>query len=364
MNNMLAGVLGNIYLAKDDAKAIPAIFNRLDLMEKGALRAADMIAQLLAFARKGVIEMKPIRIALFIKEALTLLRTAVPSNVTFEQYICSETLPVQADRTQLQQVLMNLINNARDAIAGIDQPCISVRLEPFQTDDTFLQKHPYFQAGHYARLSVSDNGCGISDSQKEHIFEPFFTTKDIGKGTGLGLAMVMGAIKSHHGFIELDSQLGKGTTFHVFLPLLIQQDETSHRPEAPVKHGNGELILLVDDEATLCEMNEEILHSIGYKSLVAHDGEQALARFKSHQDDIAIILLDIVMPRMGGIELAKQIRDIQPNVPIMFLTGYDTSNLLDSGLEDAHTLLLNKPLRVAKLATHLHDTLKTTATVK
>jgi len=352
-NNMLAGILGNIYLAKADAKALPEVVSKLDLMEQSSHRAADMIAQLLTFARKGVVEMKSLHIAPYIKEAIKLLYASIPENIVFEQHVCSESLSVKADPTQLHQVLMNLVNNARDAVAGVDHPCIAVRLESFQTDDVFLETHPYFKAGRYARLSVSDNGCGMSEVQQQHIFEPFFTTKDIGKGTGLGLAMVIGAIKTHHGFIEVDSVPGNGSTFHVFLPLLGQADKTAGLPVAQQCHGNGALVLVVDDEELLCDVNVAVLKALGYKALAATDGMQALELFKSHRNDITIALLDVVMPRMGGVELAEQIRAIAPNLPIIFLTGYDASSSSNRIVQNAYTMLLSKPLGISALSTYL-----------
>jgi len=356
-NNILAGIMGNIYLIKEDIDASSEALERLNLMEQGSQRAADMIAQLLTFARKGIVEMQVLTLAPYLKKTCKLLRVSVPENITFEQHFCSEPLRVKADTTQLHQLLMNLVNNARDAIARIKEPYIGVRLEYFQTDAVFLKAHPYFKAGCYAKLSVSDNGHGISSIQKEHIFEPFFTTKEIGKGTGLGLAMVMGAVKTHHGFIELDSTPAKGTTFHVFLPLLEQANETPELTEIQPQGGDGALVLLVDDEQTLCEVNKEVLNALNYNVLMANNGEQALALFKAHKEEVAIALLDVVMPRMGGIELAEQIRAIKPDLPIIFLTGYSTSSLFDDIPQDPHSILLNKPVRIAKLGQQLHKML-------
>jgi len=219
-NNMLAGMAGNLYLAKKKVQAQPDVVEKLDNVEELSRHAAEMIAQLLAFARKGVVSMKAMPLTPFINETLKLMRTSVPENIAVHQNMCADDLQITGDPTQLHQVLANLVNNACDAVEGVHEPCITIRLESFHTDEAFIESRPYFKRGAYADLSVADNGMGIPEAQIAHLFEPFFTTKDQSKGTGLGLAMVYGAIKSHHGFIEVESTPGQGATFHLYVPLL------------------------------------------------------------------------------------------------------------------------------------------------
>jgi signal transduction histidine kinase len=272
-NNILAGMTGGLYLAKKGVQDNPDILQRLTSVEQLAHRAAEMIKQLLTFARKDRVCMKEMPLTPFIKEILKFLRASVPENIMIHQNICSHDLQIKGDGTQLHQVLMNLVNNARDALEGVDDPVITIRLEEFHTDDEFLKTHTYFTAGLYAHLSVEDNGCGIPDHQIEHLFEPFFTTKEVGKGTGLGLAMVFGAVKSHHGFVEVDSVGDEGSAFHIYIPLLETKTTASVLPQGEqVASGHGEMILLVDDEQYIIESGKEVLESLGYQVLTASNG--------------------------------------------------------------------------------------------
>jgi len=346
-NNMLAGMTGNLYLAKQRTHDMPDVVQRLANIEQLSFRAAEMIQQLLAFARKSMVSMKTIPFTPFIKETLKLLRPSVPENIGLHQDICSESLTITGDATQLHQLLMNLVNNARDAVETVDAPTITVRLDVFHADDIFLETHAYFTAGLYAHLSVEDNGCGIPEHQIEHLFEPFFTTKEQGKGTGLGLAMVFGAVKTHHGFVEVDSREGQGSTFHVYLPLLEPEEivSTSVQEDA-IAEGHGELIMLVDDEQHIIETGKEVLQSLGYKVLTATDGRQAVELYKAHADAIDLCIFDIVMPVMGGDAAAQQIRQIKPDVKIIFATGYDKNLQTDM----QHEAVLSKPFSIAEMS--------------
>ncbi|MDX8411135.1 MAG: ATP-binding protein [Mariprofundaceae bacterium] len=345
-NNMLAGMTGNLYLAKKELKGTPDVLLKLTNVEQLSFRAAEMIQQLLTFARKGHVSMQQLSFAPLIKETLKLLRTSVPENIKLHRDICYDSLEIHGDGTQLHQVLMNLINNARDAVEGVVDPRITIRLEAFQTDEAFLKSHTNTQSGRYAHLSVEDNGCGIPEDQIEHLFEPFFTTKEQGKGSGLGLAMVYGAVKTHHGFVEVDSIEGKGSTFHIYLPLLESEGVTaaSAKKEA-VAQGQGETILLADDEFHLRESFADVLAMLGYKVLTAKDGVEALEVFKAHQQDIALVMLDVVMPHCSGTLLAKRIRKVNPDVPVIFVTGYDKEHVLGSGEQIQNSDAITKPFK-------------------
>jgi PAS domain S-box-containing protein len=267
-NNILAGMTGNLYLARKRIQDMPEVIQKLDNVEELSMRAADMIQQLLTFARKGRISIKPIPFTPFIKETLKLLRASVPENIALHEEICSAALQVKGDSTLLHQVLMNLITNARDAVEGVEQPCITVGLECFHANESFAHNRADFKAGAYAHLSVEDNGCGIPKNKIEHLFEPFFTTKEQGKGTGLGLAMVFGAVKTHEGFVEVDSIMGKGSIFHIYLPLLERNGAASKadKDKEAFEPGHGELILFADDQPQVLETGEEVLESLGYKA--------------------------------------------------------------------------------------------------
>jgi len=246
---------------------------------------------------------------------------------------------------------MNLLNNARDAVEHEDAPCITVTLDKFQANDAFIDKYPYFNTGIYAHLSVEDNGCGIPEKQIEHLFEPFFTTKEQGKGTGLGLSMVFGAIKTHHGFVRVESIEGEGSTFHVYIPLM-ESKATAFEPLQKLEpaRGLGELILLADDEQHVHETTAEVLETLGYKVVQAEDGLKAMEEIKMHQKEIGIALLDVVMPHCGGVPLAKRIREVSPNVPVIFMTGYDKEHVLNGDEQIPNSEILTKPVQFESLS--------------
>ena len=346
-NNMLAGMTGNLYLAMKKVQAQPDVVEKLAKVEAISFRAADMVQQLLTFARKDRVSMKRVPLTPFIKETIKFLHASVPENIALLQNICSESLYINGDATQLHQVLMNLINNARDAVETVEAPSITVRLSPFHTDTSFLEEHVYFTPGSYAHLSVEDNGHGIPKNMIEHIFEPFFTSKEEGKGTGLGLAMVFGAVKTHQGFVEVDSSEGKGANFHVYLPLLESRGAASELPQDNlVVEGHGEMILLVDDQQQITDTGKEVLESIGYKVLIATNGQHAIELFKANINEIDLVILDVVMPVMGGSEAARCIRQIKPQVKIIMSTGYDKN--IQSDLDNE--IMLGKPFSIAEMS--------------
>jgi len=345
-NNILAGMNGNVYLAKQRTQEMPQVLQNLANIEQLSFRAAEMIQQLLIFARKSMISMESLSLTPFIKDTLKTICPSVPENIHISRDICRDILIINADRAQLHLVLMHLMNNARDALDVVDEPCINIRLESLHTDAVFIESHPYFKDGLYAHLSVEDNGCGIPEDQIEHLFEPFFTTKEQGKGTGLGLSLVYGAIKTHQGFVEVDSIEGKGSTFHIYLPLL----ETEYvAPEATEKQestgGHGELILVADDEPMVRETMAEVLESMGYKVLQAKDGLEAIELFQAHEQEIALALLDVIMPNLGGVQLAEKIRTLSPDLPVIFLTGHNKEYVLDGDKQIQNCKILSKPVK-------------------
>ncbi len=345
-NNILAGMAGNLYLAKKNAQE-PDVQKKLARIEQLSLRAADLIKQLMTFARKDRVMMKSLALAPFFKEVLKLLRSSIPENIEIYPSLCSESLQIDGDETQLHQLLMNLVNNARDAVEDEDEPYIKIKLEACNADDAFIHSHRYFKAGAYAHLSVEDNGSGIPENQIEHLFEPFFTTKEQGKGTGLGLSMVFGAVKTHHGYIEVESIEGKGSTFHIYLPLLKNQmltPEPLHEEE--VIEGLGELILLVDDEPNIREMGSEVLSSLGYKVLQASNGIEAVDLFTANKDEVALIVMDIVMPLLGGVKAAELIKNICPDVKLIFSTGYDRGVAFPDISPLTEAVILTKPYNI------------------
>jgi len=355
-NNTLAGITGRLYLAKIHAQNNPEIIKHIDRISTLSFRAADMIQQLLAFSRKSPVQMTVFDLSTFIKETFKLHRFSIPENIKIETHFNSFALPIYGDTTQLQQILINLLHNARDAAENVKKPKISMTLEAFEANKSFMQLHPNQTEKHFAHLMIEDNGCGISEKDKENIFDPFFTTKEVGKGTGLGLSMVYGSIQTHNGSINVDSKLGEGTRIHIYIPLSTATSIDIDESDAQAIYGEGESILLVDDEAELRETGREVLESLGYTVLEASNGSEAVETYIANEKAIRLVLMDIVMPEMGGVEAASAIKVRDRNVKIIFCTGYDKSDVLD-GIDTNHDLVISKPYDVDLLSHTIREIL-------
>jgi len=359
-NNMLSGMLGNIYLAKRKIEHVPDAVSKLDNVEQLGYSAAEMITQLLTFARKGSVQMSNVSFTPFVKESIKLARVSIPENIKVIEHITLHDMIITGDTTQLQQVLLNLLNNARDAVLDSPKPRISICLDRFDADEQFKLAHAGLKSDHFAHFSVSDNGYGIKKKHLDKIFEPFFTTKAEGKGTGLGLAMSYGAIQTHQGILEVESEKHKGTTFHVYLPLQatnVLRENTACKDR--VFEGHGETILLVDDEPHVRETVAEVLESIAYVVLKASNGVEALQLFAAHRNEIALVLTDVVMPEMGGIAVCKEIRKQHSDVPIILMTGYDKDHVLNGKTAIEHCDVVKKPVKLTHLSSVIRGLLDT-----
>ncbi|NWF39353.1 PAS domain S-box protein [Mariprofundus sp. NF] len=357
-NNMLGGMTGNLYLAKKRMVDFPDVVHRLEVVESLSYRASDMIKQLLMFARKGVLEMRPFGLTSFIKEVSKINEVSIPENISFKTRFCLEELVVNGDATQLHQALINLLNNARDAVASVAEPQVSLSLDEFEADAEFSHLHPSMSGTRFARLTVSDNGCGISKEQQEHIFEPFYTSKEVGTGTGLGLAMVYGAIESHGGIVEVESTPGEGSSFYIYLPLL-EEKQSVISPEDcdAIISGQGETILVVDDNADIRMSTKEVLESIGYNVLEASDGLEAVEIFSTSHRVISCVLMDVVMPRLGGVKAVERMCGIDPDVKVIFTTGYDKEDALKGEMPSSDYLILSKPCHIEMLSRVIREQL-------
>ncbi len=352
-NNMLAGMTGNLYLARNRCKDRPDIEEKLKNIERLSFRAAEMIAQLLTFARKGIIRMEPLSLTHCVSEWLKLARISVPENIDLRWHISGSDLMVNGDITQLQQLMMNLLGNACDALAEVKRPVITIRLHVAEVSESLLAAHPHL-GSRCAQLSVEDNGAGIPEEYMDKIFEPFFTTKVVGKGTGLGLAMVYGTAQSHRGVVEVDSELGKGTCFRLYLPLL----EAGHDVRGGISNqgaeaGCGETILLADDEESVRQTCSDVLESLGYQVIVAANGQEAVDMFVARPSEVSLLILDIVMPELGGVEAAEKIRKLRADIPVIFATGYDREQIAEARDQLPGSLLLTKPFSVSELSRHI-----------
>ena len=345
-NNMLAAVQGNVYLAKRQLQDRPAVLDRMQNIEKLTTNAAEMVHQLLTFARKDKVTLQTFQLNSFLRETLKLNRAAIPENIDILSEVGDEPIFVEGDSTQLQQVLMNLFNNARDALAAEASPVIRCTLSRFTADEAFLQHHPEMTARDYARISIEDNGEGIASENMERIFDPFFTTKEVGKGTGLGLAMVYGSVRRHGGVIELVSTPGSGTTFHVVLPVSAQPDDGDLSSDPDVIDGRGETILLVDDNEDMRETIAEVLESLDYTVVQAENGKVALALLNESGRRIDLMLSDVVMPVMGGGDLVEAARKGHPGLPIILATGYERSGKITDMERISGVRVIGKPFNI------------------
>jgi len=366
-NNMVGGILGNVYLAKRETNVEGKLLQRLDTIEELGQRSASVVSQLLTFARKANVDMQPLIASPLVKETCKLARVGIPESIGLEFHGVDEDVMIRADLTQIQQLLLNLINNARDAVADAPDPNVTVTLSRMEATPEFLARYVDARHGDYCHLQVEDNGHGISAAHLDKVFEPFFTTKGVGKGTGLGLAMVYGAVRTHHGIIEVSSRVGVGTSFHLYFPVC--QQESQHRVDiAPTAAdeplGQGEQLLLVDDESAVRHVMEEILVGMGYRVLTASNGEQALAIYQQHRAEIGLVITDVVMPGMGGGALGERLLALDDALPLIFISGYNLEQLGRQSRIPAGYPLLTKPVRIQLLASTIRQQLHRPARLK
>ncbi|WP_240923965.1 ATP-binding protein [Mariprofundus ferrooxydans] len=355
-NNMLAAIDGNLYLASRYAENPVILQERLSNIQQLSGKAANMVQQLLTYARKDVVRMQPVSLRDVLQSTSKLADSLIPDNIVYDFQACAEELVVNADATQLQQLFINLINNACHAVSAVAEPKLVCLLEPVTADQAWLAKHPNLETKQLAHFSIADNGCGISRSNLDKIIEPFFTTKGVGEGTGLGLSMVYGSVQRHGGVFEVESEMGAGSTFHVYLPLMAEPAGAQSDNEAllPDVSGDGELILLVDDQEELLETNAYVLESMNYQVLKARNGEEALQLYCREKERIALVLSDIVMPKMSGVKLMETIWEMDNRLPAILVSGYDKLNdPLPTG-QLARVRVLGKSNMVMELGSVLH----------
>jgi PAS domain S-box-containing protein len=348
-NNLLTAILGNTHLALDGLALGDPSHALLAEIEQAAKRAAALTNQLLAFSRRQRLERQVIDLNATMSEILNMLRRIIGEDVEIQLDLAPESPAVFADPAQIQQVVMNLAVNARDAMPNGGQLRIATRTVQLSAAES--QTYPWAQSGPYAQIVVSDEGVGIDEATQQRIFEPFFTTKEQGKGTGLGLAVVDGIVKQHDGFIQLTSQVGRGATFTIALPATTAPaPPAAPQPQAPVR-GGSETILIAEDEAILRNLAARILRRAGYTVLLAANGEEAIEMFTNDCEAIDLVILDLIMPRIGGREAFERMRALCPGLRALFVTGYGADYDLQSdptGLPPNATLL-RKPYQGASL---------------
>ncbi|HUK32226.1 MAG TPA: response regulator [Candidatus Acidoferrum sp.] len=341
-NNAIGAILGWAELGLDDAPPGSRIAKSLQSIIQQSRRAAGLTRQLLAYARRQVLEPRVIDLNLLVGETVSLLQRIIGEQIEVKMVLSPESQVIRADPVQIEQVLMNLCLNARDAMPSGGQ--IIIEMTTVDLDEEYCNHHRFSRPGKYVRLSVADTGVGMDEATIEHIFEPFFTTKEVGKGTGLGLATALGVTRQHDGSIEVHSEVGKGTVFHVFLPAVssIPEPIVPEPDDSPVR-GGTETILVAEDNESIRQMVQETLAPLGYDIILAQDGEDAIAAFWHARQKISLVLMDVIMSRLGGAEAYAGIAKIRPGMPVIFLSAYSQNgSLLTSSLPD-DAVLLQKP---------------------
>ena len=307
---------------------------------KAVARAAILTGNLLAFSRKQLTNPQPVAIEEIIDDTSKLIKRVISEDIEISIISTCKKMQVMADASQIEQVLINLAINARDAMPGGGRLAIATREMVVEEGSEALYDLP--APGRYVLISVADTGNGIDKEALGRIFEPFYSTKEVGKGTGLGLSIVHGIIKQHGGSVLVNSEPGKGTTFNIYLPLL---EVRAVRPESkkPAPHvGGSENILVVEDDEVVRFLTKRILETAGYRVIAADNGEEAVARFKEH-DDISLILSDVIMPRKNGKEMFDELKRIKPGIKVIFITGYSADIIQSKGLNDEGVNFLTKP---------------------
>jgi PAS domain S-box-containing protein len=357
-NNILAVIMGFGELIGDNLEEHHVVRPWLQQVITAADRAADLTRQLLAFSRKQVMQRKPLDLNAVVRTLETMLTRLVGEDVEIEVRTGSDLGMVMADPAQLEQVMINLAVNARDAMPLGGRLTIETASAEF--DEEYAAAHPPSAPGRFVMVAVSDTGIGMDAETQKRIFEPFFTTKPVGQGTGLGLATVYGIVKQSGGYIWAYSEVGRGTTFKVYLPR-VEVEELGEADEAGVSvmavPGGHETVLVVDDTESLRGLIRRLLEDRGYTVLTAPDGEEALSLVQERQLPIALLLTDVVMPKLGGRDLAKRLLALRPETRVLFMSGYTAGAVSHQGILPVGTLILEKPFNGAKLARAVRDAL-------
>lgn len=349
-NNILTAILGFTGLSLNKIETGSELYEDLKEVYLAGVRAKDLVNQILTFSRRGETEQQPLQVRLVVKEVLKLLRSSLPTSIEFKQLIDSGEGLVAADPTQIHQVVMNLCTNAAQAM-GPGGGELKVEVDEYHPSESFFKKHPLLNPGDYLRLRVSDTGCGMSPEVMSSIFDPYFTTRELGEGTGLGLSVVHGIVSEGGGDISVDSQVGNGSTFTIVLPLCkggADRHIIKHREEKPLPQGS-EHLMVVDDEPPILAMSKRILEQNGYKVSTYIDSTLALADVKKNPKKYDLVISDVTMPKMTGDKLAEALIKIEPDLPIVLMTGY--SNIVSEDMADQLGIIdvLYKPLGRATL---------------
>lgn len=347
-NNILTTIIGYGELLQEGMDKSDPLRTYVDVVVGSAMKAATLTHGLLAYSRKQIINLRPVRINDVVGDVGRLLSRLIGEHIELKNVLAAEDIIVMADPGQIEQVLMNLATNARDAMPeGGD---LSIETGCRTLDGESREGNGRVKPGKYAFIGVTDTGTGIDEKTQERIFEPFFTTKETGKGTGLGLAVAYGIIKQHKGYINVSSEPGRGTTFRIYLPVMELDIEESHDVVTASMRRGSETILVAEDDRTVRELVQEILDRCGYKVIAAENGEEAVNMFKENVDGIHLLLFDVMMPKKNGREAYQEIKRIKSDIKAVFFSGYKTDPVLNGPIVDEGQSLMLKPIQKNDLA--------------
>ncbi len=341
-NNLLTAISGYTQLILTELKEGDPMFADLLEVKKAATRAASLTHQLLAFSRRQILQPQILNVNSIIAEMDNMLQRLIGEDIELIIIPGENLAPIKADYGQIEQVIMNLVINARDAMPNGGK--LMIETANVELSEDYSRTHLAIKPGLYIMLAVSDTGIGMSEEIQSHLFEPFFTTKEIGKGTGLGLATVYGIVKQSEGNIWVYSEPGQGTTFKIYLPQVLEKVVIEERGQAAVtEFGGSETILLVEDEDVVRDLAHRVLEKYGYTVLEASQGEDALRICQQFQGEIHLLITDVIMPKISGPELAKQLRPIRPQMKLLYVSGYTDSSIVHHGVMDEGVPFLQKP---------------------
>ncbi len=342
-NNLLSPIMIYADMIRSSANPDDRLYARASGILEAADKAKDLVRQLLSFSRKQTLTVQQHDVNEIVGSFMTILRRTIRENISISHRICADSCIVRGDRTQIEQVLLNLAVNAQDAMP--ENGGIVIETGHLVLDDEYCQMHPGTRPGNYVMLAFSDSGCGMDDGTLRHIFEPFFTTKPVGHGTGLGLSTVYGIVKQHEGFIDVQSTPGEGTTFRIFLPESSSAvtREAGAIPAAATEKEVSATILLVEDNVMVMEMVRELLAFSGHRVLAAGLPDEALVLAQEHPGQIDLLISDVVMPHMNGPELYERLREIVPGLRVLFMSGYANSVVVHAGHLEEGASFISKP---------------------
>ena len=343
-NNILTAIISYAAIPLMKMDKDDPLRTYLDRILSSSEKAANLVHNLLAFSRKQIINPKPVDVNNIVRKVRNLLIRLIGEDIELKTRLTDKDLVVMADTGQIEQVLMNLATNARDAMPG--SGTLSICTDMLILDKDFMKTHSYKEAGKYVLITVSDTGEGMDEETRGRIFEPFFTTKEVGKGTGLGLAMAYGIIKQHNGYITCYSEPERGTTFKIYLPLVkTDEDEDTDKPKVSDLRTGTETVLLAEDNADVRSSAKEMLAESGYKVIEAADGEDAIEKFvkQGNGDKIELLILDAIMPKKNGKETYEAIKEIRPDIKVLFSSGYPADIIHKKGILEERINFVLKP---------------------